>query len=218
MVQIRCAVLRCLLWPAFLAAFVPESYASTGLWSTCNPNKKTLTSPVDTEILIGWTRMIENQTSYAIICVSSQRWRSPMQKNLFTCTQNHLFFLVSCKLTPNHHTNVPPIIEDIVLHETLMLYNWNPKNPLDATKMSHKKTFQKWEFCKHELNFKILVHKHYFKHSNKLLILVEGGSNLYSSMTAEVKVKFIGMSDICINSSTSRNVSTASNLTMTITK
>lgn len=42
-----------------------------------------------------------------------------------------------------------------------------------------------------------------------------GEADLYSSMTAEVKVKFIGMSDVRINSSTGRNVSTASNLTVT---
>lgn len=40
-------------------------------------------------------------------------------------------------------------------------------------------------------------------------------SDLYSSMTAEVKVKLIGMRDVRIYGSTSRNVSTTSNLTNT---
>lgn len=60
--------------------------------------------------------------------------------------------------------------------------------------------------------FKIL---HTNTHTEMSLFYNFGGADLYSSMTAEVKVKFIGMSDVRINSSTSRNVSTASNLTIT---
>lgn len=37
-------------------------------------------------------------------------------------------------------------------------------------------------------------------------------SDLYSSVTAEVKVKLVGMRDVCIHRRTSRNVSTAPNL------
>lgn len=56
-----------------------------------------------------------------------------------------------------------------------------------------------------------ILHKH-----RQNVIVLFGAADLYSSMTAEVKVKFIGMSDVRINSSTSRNVSTASNLTIKV--
>lgn len=44
-------------------------------------------------------------------------------------------------------------------------------------------------------------------------VKIKSQSDLYSSVTAEVKVKLVGMCDVRVHGSTSRNVSTTSNLT-----
>lgn len=59
-----------------------------------------------------------------------------------------------------------------------------------------------------------LVIFHYLKHKGTQSSYVKQvESDLYSSVTAEVKVKLVGMRDVRIHSSTSGNVSTTSNLT-----